>query len=114
MKTFPSDYYDENYLKGMGPNNFRHFAESKGCSLLDSRLKDLDLVKLQPGMKLLDLGCGRGELGMFCGSKGIDSYGIDYAQTGLDIGKNCLTFYDEDELGNIHLLRVMQPSLGRE
>jgi ubiquinone/menaquinone biosynthesis C-methylase UbiE len=105
MKTFPSEYYDENYLQGMAPNSFRHFTESKGRSLLDCRLKALDLVKLQPGMRLLDLGCGRGELVMFCGSKGIDSYGIDYAQTGLDIGKNCLTFYDEDELRNIHLLR---------
>ena len=105
MKTFPSESYDENYFSGLGPGTFRHFVESKGHSLTDARLRYLDLAKLQPGMKLLDIGCGRGELVMFCGSKGIDSYGIDYSQKGLEIGEKYLTFYNEDELRNIHLLR---------
>lgn len=105
MKTFPSESYDENYFAGLGPGSFRHFVESKGRSLTDARLRYLDLAKLQPGMKLLDIGCGRGELVMFCGSKGIDSYGIDYSQKGLELGEKCLIFYNKDELRNIHLLR---------
>ncbi|MFC2040941.1 class I SAM-dependent methyltransferase [Chloroflexota bacterium] len=105
MKTFPSEHYDEDYFAGLGPGSFRHFVESKGRSLADGRLRYLDMVKLQPGMKLLDIGCSRGELVMFCGSKGIDSYGIDYSQKGLEIGMKYLNFYNEDELMNIHLLQ---------
>lgn len=53
MKAVPPTYYDEEYFSGMAPNNFRHFVESRGRSLLKVRLRDLALVKLQPGMKLL-------------------------------------------------------------
>lgn len=106
-KTFPSTRYDDKYYSDeMTPGFNQHFVKHRGRLLVKHRMDDLDLVKLYPGMKLLDLGCGRGELVMFCGSKGINSYGIEYSEAGINIGrKNSLAFCKNNELRNIHLIR---------
>ena len=107
-KGFPSTKYDEEYyLTKMTPGFRRHFAINKGRKLVPHRMNDLDFVKIRSGMKLLDLGCGRGELVMFCGSKGINSYGVEYSEAGLQLGKKCCrAFYSDEELKNIHLIRA--------
>jgi ubiquinone/menaquinone biosynthesis C-methylase UbiE len=104
-RVFPSERYDDLYYETMGPGNFQHFVENNGKRVIQGRLDQLALVKLHPGMRVLDLGCGRGELVMFCGSRGIDSYGVDYSEDGLCIGQKCLDFYSPFELKRIHILR---------
>jgi SAM-dependent methyltransferase len=38
-----------------------------------------------PGMKVLDVGCGRGEILRHCARLGADAYGIDYAPVAIDL-----------------------------
>lgn len=106
-KTFPSTRYDEKYYTNeMTPGFYGYFVKHRGRLIVKHRMDDLDLLKIYPGMKLLDLGCGRGELVMFCGSKGINSYGLEYSEAGMRIGqRHRLDFYNNDELRNIHLIR---------
>ena len=97
MKSFPSEYYDDFYYSTMKSGPFNKFVESRGQSLPRSAAM-LALVRVRPGMKLFDVGCGRGEKAMFLGSKGVDAYGIDYSETALQIGREFFTFYDEERL----------------
>lgn len=45
------------------------------------------LAKLRSGMRILDIGCGRGDIIIACAKKDVFSYGIDYSQSAIDIAK---------------------------
>ncbi len=102
--TFLRGLYDTQYYERMGCGYYRHFVENAGHSLPEWRMRDLHLLKLRPGMRLLDVGCARGELVMFCGYKGIDSYGVDFSEAALVIGRSRFNFYNNDEQKRIHLI----------
>ena len=46
-----------------------------------------DLLRIRPGMKVLDIGCGTGELCIELAKAGCDVYGIDYSNQGIQIAK---------------------------
>ena len=48
----------------------------------------VDLARLKPGMRILDIGSGRGDIVLACAKKKIFSYGIDYSQDAVDITKS--------------------------
>ncbi len=39
---------------------------------------------LKPGMRVLDLGCGRGRHTLYCARRGIEVHAVDIAESGLD------------------------------
>jgi len=43
------------------------------------------LAKLKKGQKILDVGCGRGEIIIQCALKGIDGLGVDYSADGIGL-----------------------------
>jgi cyclopropane fatty-acyl-phospholipid synthase-like methyltransferase len=56
------------------------FIESEGKHL-SRRLQDAFAVaEVKPGMRVLDVGCGRGEIIRHCMYLGVEVYGIDYAE----------------------------------
>ena len=59
---------------------------SYGGLYLPQRLRiPLELASVQAGMKVLDLGCGRGELLIHCAQQGATAWGIDYASEALNL-----------------------------
>ncbi len=46
-----------------------------------------DLLRIRPGMKVLDIGCGTGELCIELAKAGCDVYGIDYSNQGIELAK---------------------------
>jgi ubiquinone/menaquinone biosynthesis C-methylase UbiE len=79
QKPLPSDLYTEEYFL-TACEGYDVFIESEGQHL-SRRLHDAFAVaNVQPGMRLLDVGCGRGEILRHCMQLGIDAYGIDYAE----------------------------------
>lgn len=75
----PSTLYDETYFL-TSCEGYEEFIESEGAHL-SRRLRDaFALADVQPGMRLLDVGCGRGEIVRHCIGMGIEAYGIDYAE----------------------------------
>jgi len=65
--------------------------QAHGGLVLPQRLKALvRFLDLRPGMRLLDVGCGRGELVAFCGRAGVTAVGIDYSATGLDLARRTI------------------------
>jgi len=78
-KTLPSSLYDEEYFL-TACEGYDVFLESEGRHL-SRRLEDaFAMARVKPGMRLLDIGCGRGEILRHCMRLDIEAYGVDYAK----------------------------------
>jgi len=72
----------------MAPVNRQMFRESCGRRLHPHRLYYVELMDLEPGMKVLDLGCGAGEVLMHCAlERGIEGWGIDYSNAAIQLAE---------------------------
>jgi len=79
QKPLPSGLYTEEYFL-TACEGYDVFIESEGQHL-SRRLRDaFALAAVRPGMRLLDVGCGRGEIVRRCMQLGIEAYGVDYAE----------------------------------
>lgn len=77
-KSLPSSLYTEEYFL-TACEGYDVFIESEGAHL-SRRLRDaFALADVQPGMRLLDVGCGRGEILRHCMRLGVEAHGMDYA-----------------------------------
>lgn len=75
--TVPADLYDEEYYTRC--EGYEEFA-GKGELGHSRRLEAaLTLANIEPGMWVLDLGCGRGEVLVQCAGQGARAWGVDYA-----------------------------------
>lgn len=75
----PSTLYTEEYFL-TSCEGYEEFIESEGQHL-SRRLHDaFALADVRAGMRVLDVGCGRGEIVLHCMRNGIEAYGIDYAE----------------------------------
>ncbi len=78
-KPLPSTLYTEEYFL-TACEGYDEFLESEGQHL-SRRLRDaFAMAGVVAGMRILDVGCGRGEIIRHCMSLGIDAFGIDYAE----------------------------------
>ncbi len=74
----PSSLYTEEYFL-TACEGYDVFIESEGAHL-SRRLHDaFALADVRPGMRLLDVGCGRGEILRHCMRLGVEAHGMDYA-----------------------------------
>ena len=78
-KSIPSTLYTEEYFL-TACEGYDEFLQSEG-EHLSRRLRDaFRVADVQPGMRVLDIGCGRGEILRHCMRLGVKAYGIDYAE----------------------------------
>jgi SAM-dependent methyltransferase len=82
-------------------------AECDGCveyresggRLLTPRLRALwSFGDVRSEMKVLDLGCGRGEVIVRCGLEGARAIGIDYSQAGLHLAQQTIARADTQDV----------------
>lgn len=77
-RSLPSSLYTEEYFL-TACEGYDVFIESEGAHL-SRRLHDaFALADVRPGMRLLDVGCGRGEILRHCMRLGVEAHGMDYA-----------------------------------
>jgi len=81
--------YDEAYFL-CASEGYREFAASGGRRLGPRFRKALSLARVQPGQRVLDIGCGRGELVLHCARRGAFATGIDYSQAAVAISREAL------------------------
>lgn len=74
----PSSLYTEAYFL-TACEGYDEFIASEGEHLSRRLRAAFALAAVEPGMKILDVGCGRGEILRHCAQLGADAYGIDYA-----------------------------------
>lgn len=73
----PDLYTEEYFLSAC--EGFDEFIASEG-EQLSRRLKaSFEVANIEAGMKILDIGCGRGEIMRHCAELGAKAYGFDYA-----------------------------------
>ena len=89
-KSLPSTLYTKEYFL-TACEGYDEFIASEGAHL-SRRLRDAFAVaRVQPGMRLLDVGCGRGEIVRHCMEQGIEAYGIDYATVATEMTRDVIT-----------------------
>jgi cyclopropane fatty-acyl-phospholipid synthase-like methyltransferase len=90
------DAYDRNYYT-QSCHGYDSFATHQGKRLLDHRLQAVaTIASLKRSGRVLDLGCGRGELAYYFAQQGFEVTAIDYAADAIALAQQC--FADEPEL----------------
>lgn len=87
MKTVSSKIYDEHYYKKVCLGS-EEFKKTQG-KILHPRLKKLlSQISIKPNMKILDLGCGRGDISLSVAQKAQEVIGIDYSKSAIKIASS--------------------------
>lgn len=81
--------YDREYFLSERCEGWERFQADRGLSPLKERL--LDLAGPGPGVRVLDAGCGRGEMLLRCASRGASVAGIDYSEAAVELTRETLT-----------------------
>jgi 2-polyprenyl-3-methyl-5-hydroxy-6-metoxy-1,4-benzoquinol methylase len=100
----PSVYTDEYYLTNC--HGYEEFVESGGRKVGPRFVKALSLAGDLRGKRVLDVGCGRGELVLQSALAGAEAWGIDYAQAAVDIAARALESAGADELERTHVAQM--------
>lgn len=86
----PSTLYTEEYFL-TSCEGYEEFIESEGQHL-SRRLHDaFALADVRAGMRVLDVGCGRGEIVLHCMRNSIEAYGIDYAEVAARMTRDVIS-----------------------
>lgn len=98
QKSLPSTLYTEEYFL-TACEGYDVFTESEG-EHLSRRLRDAFAVaEVQPGMRVLDVGCGRGEILRHCMKLGIEAYGVDYAEAATQMARRVIAVEQQRKVG---------------
>jgi SAM-dependent methyltransferase len=73
-----ADLYDESYFLS-ACEGYREFISSEGRHLSRRLEQAFQVAEVAAGMRVLDIGCGRGEILRHCARLGAKTYGIDYS-----------------------------------
>jgi 2-polyprenyl-3-methyl-5-hydroxy-6-metoxy-1,4-benzoquinol methylase len=88
----PDVYTGDYYLTNC--HGFEEFAETGGRRVGPRFVKALSLAGTLRGKRVLDVGCGRGEIVIQAAMRGADAWGIDYAEAAVQIARRALDAAD--------------------
>ena len=81
-----SDLYDEAYFLH-ACEGYEEFASSEGAELSRRLAAAWRVAGIAPGMAILDIGCGRGEILRHVAALGARAYGVDYARAAVRMSR---------------------------
>ena len=84
----PPDIYDREYFLSDTCEGADEFNLDKGLSKIKAR--QVQHLAPGPGLRVLDAGCGRGEVLLACARAGAEVAGIDYAAAAVEISHDTL------------------------
>lgn len=77
QRVDPAEYSEDYYLHDC--EGFDVFGESRGSRLSPRLTRALELAATEPGQRVLDIGCGRGEITLHGALRGAFALGVDYS-----------------------------------
>ncbi len=92
-EPLPSSLYTEEYFR-TACEGYDEFNTTEGEHLSRRLSSAFSLAKVEPGMTLLDVGCGRGEILRHAAQLGADAYGIDYAEVAVNMSQQVIASVD--------------------
>jgi ubiquinone/menaquinone biosynthesis C-methylase UbiE len=112
-QSIPPDVYDREYFLSEICEGWEEFREGRGVSF--NKAKQVELLGPRPGMRILDAGCGRGEVMLACAQRGAEVAGIDYSAAAVEISRETLAEHpgSEIEVGDITALPWPDASFDR-
>lgn len=84
--SVPSTKYDELYFL-TACEGYHEFLASEGAHLSRRLSQAFKVAKVSNGMRVLDIGCGRGEILLHCAKIGAEAHGVDYAWTAVKLSR---------------------------
>ncbi len=87
--TIPPDRYDEDYFLSVC-EGYEEYLASEGRELSRRLREAFAVAGIEPGMRVLDVGCGRGEVLRHCARAGAAAYGIDYARAAVLLSRQAV------------------------
>ncbi len=84
QQSVDSDRYDRAYFLS-ACEGYAEFVESEGRHLSRRLEQAFEVAEVGAGMRVLDVGCGRGEILAHCTERGATAYGIDYSSDAVRI-----------------------------
>jgi SAM-dependent methyltransferase len=79
VEPVPASQYSEEVVVRFAGPDYRDFVTSGGARLRPRLARSLDLAQLHPGVRMLDLGCGRGEVSVHAALRGAQVVALDYS-----------------------------------
>ncbi len=89
QRSLPPDLYTKEYFLH-ACEGFEEFSESQGDRLSRRLTAAFAVAEVSAGMKVLDVGCGRGEILRHCARLGADAFGIDYAPVAIELASQAV------------------------
>jgi len=89
-KSVAPGHYDEDYFLSACEGH-REFLASEGRELSQRLEMAIGVAGIAPGMRVLDVGCGRGEVLRRCAEWGAIPHGIDYAAAAVAFSRQALS-----------------------
>jgi ubiquinone/menaquinone biosynthesis C-methylase UbiE len=93
QQPLPSSLYTEEYFR-TACEGYDEFNTSEGEHLSRRLAAAFQLAEIRPGMTILDVGCGRGEILRHCAKLGANAFGIDYAAVAVNMSQNVIQALD--------------------
>ncbi|MCC6905897.1 MAG: methyltransferase domain-containing protein, partial [Anaerolineae bacterium] len=87
--SLPPDLYTEEYFL-TACEGYEEWIESEGEHLSRRLSSAFALAEVSPGMFVLDVGCGRGEIVRHCARMGAHAFGVDYAPVATAMTRNVI------------------------
>lgn len=104
-RQVPAEWYDERYyLTNM--EGYDVFAATHGREVTPRHAKLLRIARVQPGERVLDVGCGRGELVCQAALAGAVARGIDYSAAAIALCREARDTYPEEVRARLRFERV--------
>jgi len=89
QQPLPSTLYTEEYFR-TACEGYDEFNTSEGEQLSRRLASAFSIAEVSPGMTVLDVGCGRGEILRHAAQLGADAFGIDYAEVAVNISRQVI------------------------
>ena len=87
--VLPSTLYSKDYFLA-ACEGYQEFVESQGEHLSRRLRQAFAVASVEPGMRVLDVGCGRGEILRHCAQLGADACGVDYAEVAVNLSQETI------------------------
>lgn len=88
-RSLPSTLYTEEYFLN-ACEGYEEFSETHGQRLSRRLEAAFAVAAIEAGMRVLDVGCGRGEILRHCARIGAQAHGIDYAEVAVQMSRDAL------------------------